>query len=46
MFKSYLIEKFDYTHENTFFKEFSEKLKSIYYTKSGEHILIGNISVE
>lgn len=43
-FNSYLIRKFDFTHENIYFKKFSENLKSIYNEKPGEHILIGNIS--
>lgn len=43
-FTSYLIRRFDFTHENIFFKNFSENLKSIYNEKPGEHILIGNIS--
>jgi len=43
-FTSYLISKFEYTHENLFFRKFSEELEKRYQEKEGEHILIGNIS--
>lgn len=43
-FTSYLIEKFEYTHENLFFKKFSDELKKRYSEEQGEHILIGNLS--
>jgi len=43
-FTSYLIRKFDFSHENIFYKKFSESLHDLYQDKSGEHILIGNIS--
>lgn len=42
-FTSYLIRKFDFSHENIFFRKFSENLNSVYGEKQGEHILIGNI---
>jgi superfamily I DNA and/or RNA helicase len=43
-FNSYLVRKFDYTHENTFFRKFSESLDKKYKDDAGEHVLIGNIS--
>jgi len=43
-FKVYLIEKYDFTHENQFFRQISIELNNRYQRESGEHILIGNIS--
>lgn len=43
-FTSYLIRKFDFTHENLFFKKFSDGLNNLYHEKAGEHVLIGNIN--
>lgn len=45
-FTPYLIKRFDYTHENDFFRDFSLKLRSIYEDKPGLHVLIGNISCQ
>lgn len=43
-FTSFLIDKFDHTHENLFFNKFSNELKRRYSGIPGEHVLIGNIS--
>lgn len=43
-FKSYLIEQFNYTHENVFFRQVSNNLKKEFQNKNGLHILIGNLS--
>lgn len=45
-YSSYLIQTFDNTHENLFFRDFSEKLQKIYDNIEGEHILIGNLSCQ
>lgn len=45
-FTSYLISRFDFTHENSFFREFSERLRSLFESRDGKHILIGNISCQ
>jgi superfamily I DNA and/or RNA helicase len=45
-FNSYLIQKFDHTHENQFFRDFSDKLDVAFAEEEGEHNLIGNISVD
>lgn len=44
-YKSYLIERFDYSHENIFFREINEKLKSNYERRKGLFIFIGNVSI-
>ncbi len=44
-FSSYLSEKFEYSHENQFFREFSKMLDQTFGQAEGEHILIGNLSV-
>ncbi|GGK71762.1 AAA domain-containing protein [Rufibacter glacialis] len=44
-FDSYLIEKYSYTQENQYFRKLSDALKSTFEGVKGEHILIGNISV-
>ena len=44
-FSCYLISKFEYTHENQFFRSFYKSLKKKFENKNGKHILIGNISV-
>jgi len=44
-YKAYLIQQFNYTHENQFFIEFSNTLKEKYNSLDGENILIGNLSV-
>lgn len=43
-FKSYLIEQFNYSHENIFFRQVSNNLKKEFENKEGLHILIGNLS--
>lgn len=43
-FKSYLIEQFNYSHENIFFRQVSNNLKKEFENKEGFHILIGNLS--
>ncbi len=44
-FSSYLSEKFEYSHENQFFREFSKMLDQSFGQIEGEHILVGNLSV-
>jgi len=44
-YKSYLIEQFDTTHENIFFKDFSEALSNKFQNESSNVILIGNLSI-
>jgi len=43
-FSSFLIKKFDSTHENNFFRTFSENLNQAFNNENGKHILLGNIS--
>jgi superfamily I DNA and/or RNA helicase len=45
-FTSYLIDKFAFTHENTFFREISHKLNQTFNDVDGLHILIGNIACD
>lgn len=42
-FKSYLIEKFESTHENKYFRELTTLLSTKFGTSEGTHVLIGNI---
>lgn len=44
-YKSYLLDKYEFTHENRFFRLFDEKLKEVFENETGDHILIGNIGV-
>lgn len=44
-YQSYLVERFETTHENLFFRELNELLLNHYSDKNGLHILIGNLSV-
>lgn len=44
-FQSYLVERYDTTHENLFFRELNESLLNQYSDKKGLHVLIGNLSV-
>jgi len=44
-YKSYLIEQFDTTHENIFFKEFSDKLSENFKNDNTLSVLIGNLNV-
>lgn len=45
VYKSYLISKYENTHENVFFRELNQLLKNEYSEKQGFHILIGNLEV-
>lgn len=45
-FTSYLVQKFETFHENEFFRKFSQNLEKHFADISGEHILIGNVSVQ
>ncbi|WP_179317683.1 AAA domain-containing protein [Winogradskyella undariae] len=44
-YKSYLLDKFEFTHENRFFRILNEKLKNSFEDGTEDHILIGNINV-
>ncbi|MBD8018136.1 AAA domain-containing protein [Kaistella pullorum] len=44
-FKSYLVEKYENTHENIFFRALSSNLSEHFENKNGLHILVGNLSV-
>lgn len=44
-YQAYLVERFDTTHENLFFRELNELLLNHYSKKKGLHILIGNLSI-
>lgn len=44
-YKSYLLEKFEFTHENRFFRLLDQKLKNSFEKESDDHILIGNLNV-
>jgi len=44
-YKSYLISKYENTHENVFFRELNQLLKKEYSERQGLHILIGNLEV-
>ena len=43
-FSSYLIRKFEFSHENQYFRKFSLALNDAFGSVEGEHILMGNIS--
>ncbi|WP_323757990.1 AAA domain-containing protein [Roseivirga sp.] len=45
-FHSYLVEKFNTTHENRFFRHLNSKLNQAFSDKDGSHVLIGNVSVD
>lgn len=45
-FNSYLIEKFDQTHENEFFRKFSANLSRVFENEQGNHVLIGNVNCQ
>jgi hypothetical protein len=45
-FHSYLVEKFNTTHENRFFRHLNSKLNQALGDKDGSHVLIGNVSVD
>ena len=42
--RSYLIQQFENTHENQFFRAVTRKLRNTYQDSAGLHILIGNLS--
>ncbi|WP_417558363.1 AAA domain-containing protein [Mesoflavibacter zeaxanthinifaciens] len=44
-YSSYLLDKFEYTHENRFFRLLDEKLMNCFEEKEGDHVLIGNLNV-
>jgi superfamily I DNA and/or RNA helicase len=44
-YRSYLLDKFEFTHENRFFRQLDEKLKNNFEDGEGDHILIGNLNV-
>jgi hypothetical protein len=44
-YKAYLIQQFDTTHENIFFKEFSDRLSERFKNDNSSSILIGNLNV-
>lgn len=44
-YKSYLFDKYEFTHENRFFRLLDEKFRNAYENSEDDHILIGNISV-
>ena len=45
-FTSYQVEPFATTHENLFFRTFTQKLADKYRLVPGEHVLIGNFSCQ
>lgn len=44
-YQSYLVERFETTHENIFFRELNKRLEEAYATVAGNHVFIGNLSV-
>jgi hypothetical protein len=44
-YQSYLVERFETTHENVFFRELNELFLEEYADKNGDHVFIGNLSV-
>ncbi|MBP3943539.1 AAA family ATPase [Sphingobacteriaceae bacterium WQ 2009] len=44
-YQSYLVERFETTHENVFFRELNEFFLEEYGDKNGNHVFIGNLSV-
>lgn len=44
-FKSYLVEKYENTHENIYFRSLSNYLTNHFEKKNGLHVLVGNLSV-
>lgn len=44
-YKAYLIQQFDTTHENIFFKEFSDRLAEKFKSDNSSSVLIGNLNV-
>lgn len=44
-YKSYLVSKYENTHENVFFRELNHILKNEFSEKQGLHLLLGNLEV-
>jgi len=44
-YQSFLVERFETTHENIFFRELTKKFEEAYATIAGNHVFIGNLSV-
>jgi len=44
-YQSYLVERFETTHENIFFRDLNKKFEEAYATLAGNHVFIGNLSV-
>ncbi|MCG9793313.1 AAA domain-containing protein [Flavobacterium algicola] len=44
-YQSYLVERFETTHENIFFRDLNNRFEEAYATIAGNHVFIGNISV-
>lgn len=44
-YQSYLVERFETTHENIFFRELNNRFDEAYATVPGNHVFIGNPSV-
>lgn len=44
-YQSYLVERFETTHENIFFRELNKRFEEAYATVAGNHVFIGNLSV-
>ena len=44
-YQSYLVERFETTHENIFFRDLNKRFEESYATVAGNHVFIGNLSV-
>lgn len=44
-YQSYLVERFETTHENVFFRDLNKQFEEAYATVAGNHVFIGNLSV-
>lgn len=44
-YRSYLLDRYEYTHENKFFRVLDETLRKSFEEGEDDHILIGNINV-
>jgi hypothetical protein len=44
-YRSYLVEKFDTTHENRFFRELNEIFRNKYENENGDFLFVGNLNV-
>lgn len=45
-FNSYLVQKFDQTHENEYFRKLSANLSKVFGEQHGSHVLIGNVNCQ